>query len=166
MLNVIVSVKQLHCHNQRKLPLNGPSGPSVGLIITHLFPTVSLRCWILPLFCTSPASSIDCLVLHFRHLDGHAFNGGPGPWGYASSQWISNISESAPFSLLKPAQSWMCWLNLYYYSSLCFCTLLPCHVFSWEFFKFFLFLAQGGPEVHCNPGSSQPPKGDNTLPNL
>lgn len=55
-LNVIVSVKQLHCHNQRKLPLNGLSGPSVGLIITHLFPTVSLRCWILPLFCTSPAS--------------------------------------------------------------------------------------------------------------
>lgn len=23
--------------------------------------------------------SIDCLVLHFRHLDGHAFKGGPGP---------------------------------------------------------------------------------------
>lgn len=30
--------------------------------------------------------SMDCLVLHFRHLDGHAFKGGPGPRGHASSE--------------------------------------------------------------------------------
>lgn len=34
--------------------------------------------------------SIDCLVLHFRHLDGHAFKEGPGPRGYVSCEQITD----------------------------------------------------------------------------
>lgn len=51
--------------------------------------------------------SIDCLVLHFRHLDGHAFKGVPRPWGYASCEQISteqhfqNHFSSTQLDMLK-----------------------------------------------------------------
>lgn len=43
--------------------------------------------------------------------------------------------------------------------------MLPCHVFPWKFFFFFVPTLTD-PEVSCNPGSSQLLKGDNTSPNL
>lgn len=110
--------------------------------------------------------SIDCLVLHLRHLDGHAFKRGPG--ALRVCELCVDIQQLAfpnhPllfFFLFSPsrAQNWICWMNLYYCSWSFYVPLLSC------LFLLFSFWLRG-PEVSCNPGSSQLPKGDNTLPNL
>lgn len=93
--------------------------------------------------------SIGCLVLHFRHLDGHAFKGGAGALRVCELRvGIQQLAFPNPFSL---------WNQLRVDELLFFNTPLSCHVFSWKFFF------SRGPEVSCNPGSSQVLKGDNTL---
>lgn len=102
---MIISVKQLHCHNQRKLLLNGPSRPSVGpndhSSLSHCVTEALNPLFVLHITCLS----MDCLVLHFRHLDGRAFKGGGGPEGMRlGTASVSNLSAS-----LRPAQRWICY---------------------------------------------------------
>lgn len=60
------------------------SGANNHSSLSHCVTEVLNPAFVLHITCLS----IDCLVLHFRHLEGHAFKAGPR--GYASSEWISN----------------------------------------------------------------------------
>lgn len=62
---------------------------------------VSGKEWVLnpPFVLHITCFSMDCLVLHFRHLDGHTFKGGQGPEGMRVLGPTTSISESPLFSL-------------------------------------------------------------------
>lgn len=58
-----------------KWSVKGLGGANNHSSLSHCVTEVLNPPFVLHITCLS----IDCLVLHFRHSDGHAFKGGPGP---------------------------------------------------------------------------------------
>lgn len=77
--------------------------------------------------------SMACLVLHFRHLDGHAFKGGArGPEGMRAPRSDEEHFQNVPFSLFAgAARHCICYKHLFFPLVLS-CAPASCFSFFWR----------------------------------